>query len=108
MQRRFDVACRKAGIARRTVKETRHSFATLGLVCNVPVEAISEALGHPSVQMTYDVYSHVIPGLQEVSLAPSTGSSPLGDLDSGYTSRSLSCSAGNRNTAYRLATSNAP
>jgi integrase len=67
--RRFDAACRKAGLARRTLKETRHTFATLGLVHNVPVKIISEALGHASVQMTLDVYSHVIAGLQEDSLS---------------------------------------
>jgi len=69
MQKRFDAACRAARIPRRKIKETRHTFATLGLVRNVPVKVISEALGHSSVKITYDIYSHVIAGLQEDSLS---------------------------------------
>jgi hypothetical protein len=33
------------------------------------VKVISEALGHTSIKMTYDIYSHVIAGLQEDSLS---------------------------------------
>jgi integrase len=69
LQRRFTEACRKAGIPRRMMKETRHTFATLGLVRNVPVKVISDALGHTTVKMTYDIYSHVIVGVQEDSLS---------------------------------------
>lgn len=69
IQRSFDRACERAGISRRKVKECRHTFATLGLVRNVPVKVISEALGHAKVGITYDIYSHVIAGLQEESLS---------------------------------------
>jgi integrase len=68
IQRLFDLACQRVGIARRTIKETRHTFATLGLVRNIPVKVISEALGHASVVIIYDVYSHVIVGLQDDSM----------------------------------------
>lgn len=67
IQRKFDEACEKAEIPRRRVKETRHTFATLGLVHNVPVKIVSEALGHATVAITLDTYSHVIAGLQEDS-----------------------------------------
>jgi len=63
LQRKFTRACWKAGIPRRTVKETRHTFATLALLHGVPVKYVSEVLGHSSVQITYDIYSHVIPGM---------------------------------------------
>lgn len=69
MQRLLDRACARAGIPRRKLKETRHTFATLGLRAGVPVKIISEALGHASVAITYDVYSHVVPGMQEERLA---------------------------------------
>lgn len=69
IQRLFDEACEKAGVERRTIKETRHTFATLGLLHNVPVKVISEALGHASVMITLNVYSHVIAGFQRDSLA---------------------------------------
>jgi integrase len=68
IQLAFDRACERAGISRRTVKETRHTFATLALINRVPVKIVSEALGHASVAVTYDIYSHVIAGLQEDSM----------------------------------------
>lgn len=69
IQRLFDAACERAGVPRRTIKETRHTFPTLGLTRNVPVKIISEGLGHASVKITYDIYSHVIAGLQEDALS---------------------------------------
>jgi integrase len=47
------------------VKEYRHTFATLGLVHNVPVKVISEAPGHATVAITLDTYSHVTAGLRQ-------------------------------------------
>lgn len=69
MQRLLDRACARADMPRRKLKETRHTFATLGLRAGVPVKIISEALGHASVAITLDVYSHVLPGMQEEGLA---------------------------------------
>lgn len=60
MQRLFDRACSQAGVARRTLKETRHTFATLGLYQREPVKFISAALGHSSAAITLNVYSHVV------------------------------------------------
>jgi integrase len=64
IQRLFDRACERAGIPRCTIKETRHTFATLGLIHNIPVKKISELLGHATTRITQDIYSHVIPGMQ--------------------------------------------
>jgi len=57
-------ACDAAGIARRSVKDLRHTYATLALTRNVPLKVVSEALGHASVAITADTYSHVTIGLQ--------------------------------------------
>ena len=35
------------------------------LQAGVPVKVASEMLGHASVTITYDTYSHVIPGMAE-------------------------------------------
>ena len=43
----------------------RHTFATLGLVTGMPAKAVSEHLGHSSVVITLDLYSHVLPNMQE-------------------------------------------
>ena len=43
----------------------RHAFATFGLVTGKPAKAVSEHLGHSSVVITLDLYSHVLPNMQE-------------------------------------------
>ena len=43
----------------------RHAFATLGLVGGMAAKTVSEHLGHASVVITLDLYSHVLPNMQE-------------------------------------------
>ena len=43
----------------------RHTFATIGLQAGVPVTVVSKYLGHASVTMTLNVYSHVMRGAQQ-------------------------------------------
>lgn len=60
---RFKRLVEKAGLPKLTPKGLRHSFATAGLVSGVPIKTISSRLGHSSIRITGDVYSHVIPEL---------------------------------------------
>ena len=41
----------------------RHSYATAALAAGIPAKVVSERLGHATVAITLDVYSHVIPGM---------------------------------------------
>jgi len=43
----------------------RHAFATLGLVVGINPKVVSEALGHSSVIITLDLYSHALPNMQD-------------------------------------------
>ncbi|MBX3172119.1 MAG: site-specific integrase [Candidatus Eremiobacteraeota bacterium] len=43
----------------------RHAHATILLQAGVNPKIVAERLGHASVQMTLDVYSHVIPSMQQ-------------------------------------------
>ncbi len=45
----------------------RHSMASLMLKQNVHPRIVQERLGHSSIQVTLDIYSHVSPGLQEAA-----------------------------------------
>ncbi len=49
------------------VPDLRHTCATLLLTKGVHPKIVSEMLGHSSVSITLDIYSHVIPGLGEVA-----------------------------------------
>ena len=43
----------------------RHAFATLALQAGMNPKVVSEALGHSSVTITLDTYSHVLPDMQD-------------------------------------------
>jgi len=48
----------------------RHAFATMALQAGMNPKVVSEALGHSSVTITLDTYSHVLPDMQdELALA---------------------------------------
>jgi integrase len=64
IQRTLDKACEHAEIPRRTIKELRHTYATLALIEDVPVKIVSEALGHATTNITQEIYLHVVKGLQ--------------------------------------------
>ena len=53
------------GLATATFHSLRHTVATLMLSANIHPKVVSERLGHASVHITLDTYSHVTPGLQE-------------------------------------------
>jgi integrase len=63
--RRFNQLAHSAKLRRIRLHDLRHTFATLALQAAVPVKIVSEILGHASVTLTYDTYSHVIPGMGE-------------------------------------------
>ena len=44
--------------------DLRHTHATLMLKQGVHPKVVSERLGHSSVAITLDTYSHVLPGIQ--------------------------------------------
>lgn len=47
--------------------DRRHTAATLLLLQNVHVKVVSEMLGHSSVALTLDTYSHVMPTMQQTA-----------------------------------------
>jgi integrase len=55
---------RKHGLPPVRFHDLRHAHATLMLVQGVHPKVVSERLGHASVGITLDTYSHVLPSLQ--------------------------------------------
>lgn len=55
---------RRIGIKLR-FHDFRHTHASHLLRAGVSAKVVSERLGHSTVGMTLDVYSHVLPGMQE-------------------------------------------
>jgi integrase len=65
LSRRFEALVRQTSLPEIRLHDLRHTFATLALQEGVAVKVVSEMLGHASVTITYDTYSHVIPGMAE-------------------------------------------
>jgi integrase len=64
----FKPALERAGLP-KTVRlyDLRHTCATLLLAANEHPKVVSERLGHASVTLTLDTYSHVLPTMQEAA-----------------------------------------
>lgn len=64
-----EIAARAGMPATFTVHSLRHSAATLMLALGVQPKVVQEALGHSRIAVTMDLYSHVLPHLQEEAAA---------------------------------------
>lgn len=64
-ERHFKPTLERLGLPVIRFHDLRHTAATLLLEQGVHVKVVSEMLGHSSVQITLDRYSHVIPTIQE-------------------------------------------
>jgi integrase len=64
VSRIFTKLAREAGLPTIRLHDLRHGYASLALQAGVHLKIASERLGHSSVTVTLDTYSHAIPGLQ--------------------------------------------
>jgi integrase len=62
---RFKPLLERAGLPQIRFHDLRHTCATLLLTKNVNPEIVSEMLGHASIAITLDTYSHVLPNMQD-------------------------------------------
>jgi integrase len=69
VSKRFASAVAALEVSRITLHGLRHTWASLALRAGVSPKVVSERLGHASVSFTLDVYSHVMPGMQEDAAA---------------------------------------
>ena len=60
----FDILLKKKGLRPVRLHDLRHSHATHLLASGVHPKVAQERLGHSSVAITLDLYSHVLPGMQ--------------------------------------------
>jgi integrase len=58
---------KKAGLKGIRIHDLRHTHATLMLKAGIHPKVVSERLGHANIGITLDIYSHVLPGLQEAA-----------------------------------------
>lgn len=62
--RRFHRLLELCGLMRRRVHDLRHTHATLLLLSGIHPKVVQERLGHATIAITLDLYSHVLPTMQ--------------------------------------------
>jgi integrase len=67
LRQAFEQRIKEAGLPRIRLHDLRHTHATLALQAGIHPKVVSERLGHSSVSITLDTYSHAIPAIQETA-----------------------------------------
>lgn len=65
VSRQFQKLIRELELPHVRFHDLRHTHATLLLAQNIHPKIVQERLGHSTISITLDTYSHVLPGLQE-------------------------------------------
>jgi integrase len=60
----FERIVRRLGLPMIRLHDLRHTHATLALAAGVHPKVVQERLGHSSVAMTLDLYSHAVPAME--------------------------------------------
>lgn len=75
---RFQPLLKRTGLPRIRFHDLRHTAATLLLGRGVNPKIVSEMLGHASIGITLDTYSHVLPTMQQSAAAEMDAALGLG------------------------------
>lgn len=67
VSQRFERLTRRAGLPRIKLHELRHTSASIGLVSGETLKEVSDRLGHSTIAITADIYTHVIPAMAHAS-----------------------------------------
>jgi len=68
VRKQFQKLLAEAGLPYMRVHDLRHSAATLLISMGVPVKVVQEILGHSNISTTLNIYSHVLPGMQDEAM----------------------------------------
>jgi hypothetical protein len=58
----YRLALAKAGIRKIRLHDLRHTFGSLLLQNGASIVYVKDQMGHSSIQVTVDIYGHLIPG----------------------------------------------
>jgi integrase len=65
----FKSSVRRSGLPRIRLHDLRHTYATVALAAGVHPKIVSERLGHATIAVTLDLYSHVTPAIDAEAAA---------------------------------------
>ena len=67
VSRAWNILANRAKVKRIRFHDAKHTHASLMLKQGTHPKIVQERLGHSSISITLDTYSHVTPGLQEAA-----------------------------------------
>ena len=67
VSRHFKPLLKRVGLPPVRLYDLRHSHATMLLAAGEHPKVVQERLGHSSITLTLDTYTHVVPGMQEMA-----------------------------------------
>jgi integrase len=87
-RRVFEKALTKAGLRHVRIHDLRHTYASLLIQNGESLVYVQKQLGHSSIQVTVDVYGHLIPGanraaVDRLDLVPANGQAADGSVEVG-------------------------
>lgn len=65
IKRRFKPALNRAGINHLRFHDLKHTYASLLLAKGIQMKYVQHQLGHSSIKMTMDLYTHLLPEVNE-------------------------------------------
>lgn len=65
LKRRFKPSLQRAGIDDIRFHDLRHTYASIMLAQGAPMKYVQHQLGHSSITMTMDLYTHMLPEVNE-------------------------------------------
>ena len=69
VNRHFKPLLKRVGLPPIRLYDLRHSHATLLMAAGEHPKVVQERLGHSTITLTLDTYTHVVPGMQELASA---------------------------------------
>ncbi len=67
VSKRFDRRVARLDVPRIRLHDLRHTWATLALAAGIHPKIVQERLGHSSIAITLDIYSHATPAQQSTA-----------------------------------------
>ncbi|ACY20494.1 integrase family protein [Gordonia bronchialis DSM 43247] len=78
---KFHALTDEAGLRRIRLHDLRHGQASLMLAAGVPIAVVSKRLGHSSISITSDTYSHLLDGVGAAAAEAAAGLVPRAGRD---------------------------